>query len=120
MNKKILRLLGSLSELHRTLWNDLCRVLPLHGEGSPSANDLAAKLRLLDELAWQIEEHARGFKKSKLPWHSAGAFFVRSHFLPYAEIHKGVTAILMGAEPESDNSQTDTKSVLPPPSSLMP
>lgn len=111
MNKATLRLLGQFDELHSVLWNDLCRVLPVHGEGSPQANDRAAKLRLLDKLWTEIEEQARGFKKTRLKYAPAGAFFIRNHFLPYAELHRGVTTVLL-------NTKTDTTAVILSPPSL--
>ena len=90
MKKDTLRVLGQLDEIHRTLWNELCRAL----QGGAETAGLSAKLRLLDELKWQTQEQARGFSRSKLPWQRAGAFFIKSHTLPYAELHKTVTDIL--------------------------
>lgn len=94
MKKDALRVLGQLDEIHRTLWNELCRAL----QKTEETTELSAKLRLLDELKWQIQEQARGFSKSKLPWQRAGAFFIKSHALPYAELHKAVTDILTHRE----------------------
>lgn len=90
MKKGTLKVLGQLDEIHRTLWNELCCALQ---NGLETAG-LSAKLRLLDELKWQTQEQARGFSRSKLPWQRAGAFFIRSHALPYAELHQAVTDIL--------------------------
>ncbi len=90
MKKETLKVLGQLDEIHRTLWNELCRTLQ---SGSETVG-ISAKLRLLDELKWQTQEQARGFSKSKLPWQRAASFFITSHALPYAELHKTVTDIL--------------------------
>lgn len=87
MKKSTVRLFGKLLEVKVKIWK----------EERSSITEWSNKLKLLDRIFKEIEENARKFKKSKLPYESAGAFLIQDEIykLPYAELHKQITEILM-------------------------
>jgi hydroxymethylglutaryl-CoA reductase len=92
MNKRTVRLLGQLLAVKVKIWK----------EERHSIEEWANKLKLLDHIFEQIEENARGFKKSKLPYELVGAFLIEgeNYKLPYSEIHEAVTEILLKKDTE--------------------
>ena len=69
--------------------------LPKHGEDSEIVMELEKKLRLIDKIKKQTEEQARSHSKSKLPYAKAATFIVEHASLPYSELLREVTAILL-------------------------